>query len=237
MSVDITTGGMQDNLWKQFSSLRSAGGTSLVSHMLRLQDCQVKRPRPFDDWQDFTCLSIRREESTSVSSKEHKKVLFRSMPSIADGDFVAISYRWRDTCQSGSYQITAGQGLKQKSSQVPDDIMDRVVKYVKHFDLSVFWIDRECKYASNEKNSFFQSSLLEHAPDPRQATIRIIGNLNVTRVLPFPSSQDVRLEISIYTTPDECAPSRIPTSYSHISPSTQLPKHTLNVITNTYLAP
>jgi hypothetical protein len=86
--------------------------------------------------------------------------------------------------------------------------------------------------------TFFQSSLLlKHARNPRQATIRITGHLNVTRVLPLPSSKDIRLDIPIHITPDECAPSRIPKSYSPVSPSTQLPKHTLNVITNTYLAP
>jgi hypothetical protein len=140
---ETMTGGIQDDVRQKFSPLHRAGGKSLVSQMLEIQACQIRQPS-FQHWQQFTCLSIENSESTSARSSQPKNVLYRSKPPIADGNFVAISYRWRHACQNGSYQIAAGQGWKQKSSKVPDGIMDRVVRYVTHFNLSEFWIDQEC---------------------------------------------------------------------------------------------
>ena len=92
-------------------------------------------------------------------------------------------------------------------------------RYSFYSSLSMFVVPHESNKREERKKHCFQSNLLlEHARNPRQVTIRIIVHLNVTWVLPFPSSKDIRLDVPIHTTPDECAPSRIQTSYSHVSP-------------------
>ena len=61
--------------------------------------------------------------------------------------YVAVSWTWQHSMHEdqahGKFFIIDAQG-NERPSGVRDSILDRVTKYIRHHDIDIFWIDKEC---------------------------------------------------------------------------------------------
>ena len=63
-------------------------------------------------------------------------------------NFVAISWTWAPSIHedptSGKYSILHANAGKRESSDIRNSVLDRIVKYLEHVNIDIFWIDRVC---------------------------------------------------------------------------------------------
>lgn len=172
----VSTEDIHDDVRERLPQLRHGGEASLISQIFKVQHCQLRSVRPFEYWRNVTFLSTKRGHSTSSTHTMPTKTLYRSKCPLADGKFVAVSYRLDKTCPKGGFSIAAGYQRKEKTTDAPDEVLARVVKYVDHFDLPAFWIDQECieQRNSNAKELATQSMDLVY-----QCSKRPLGVLTI----------------------------------------------------------
>lgn len=141
---------MQDDIHCSLEELQTTRSSSIISTLIRIQQCGSMEGRNFSHFDTLRCLS-----ATAVDPKKlGRPDLFLIELSRQDRDFAAISYVWGATehedLGNGSYRVILKSG-RTRPAQVRDIVLDRVIKYIASQGISSFWIDQECINQANKR--------------------------------------------------------------------------------------
>lgn len=134
---------MHDDTGSKLDELQISQPTSIVSSLIRAQQCTEQEGRDFAYFDSLQCLSITRNGSATGHGHELSMV---RLPRH-DGHFAAVSHVWEaseNTDQAVErYHVRLKSG-KTRPARIRDDVLDRVIQYTISQSISSFWMDQEC---------------------------------------------------------------------------------------------
>ncbi|KAL6405849.1 hypothetical protein AUP68_10988 [Ilyonectria robusta] len=113
-------------------------GKSIVSLMLDIQKSTLAQDKKLSIIKNLECLRPASDQSFLLSR--------HWINAIEDHDYVALSYTWDSSNDEdrkvGGYMVQTRDRAREFRSPVRDCVFDRIIKYMRRFQLNLLWIDR-----------------------------------------------------------------------------------------------
>ena len=134
---------MSSDITDVFAALEGSTSDSIVSKILEIQRKCIENKKSIVWAKNLECLSI-------IDDK--RKILgIGRKPNTGpeDNKYIAVSHAWAyslipENSSPGLYRIRSRPGGPTRPCKTRDEVLDRVISYAKHHNITRFWIDIEC---------------------------------------------------------------------------------------------
>jgi hypothetical protein len=134
--------------FEALTDIRRHCRASISSVLLSVQNCKVPRGQTQRWIENLDCLYVKTVRKNFRDGAKKKYIGRRRINPRSGPDYVAVSYTWEpsegEAIATGGYSIECRDKQEFIPTGVRDVVLDRVVKYARHYGCKYFWIDKEC---------------------------------------------------------------------------------------------